>query len=213
MPSDYFLNNRWPSSNLAVYVVDAKLSSVIETWDRYFVALGHGSARICQTHTWHDFEPTMRSNVREQKLFAFENQSGQTIYLNEARNEPASITRLCWQLRASGRAFSFDSGSKTSDGNYLCAYEDFVAGKATRYVRTMMEDPASGIKPVWSFFEKGIPLSQEQVDIYKNRLTKKRMNNQVLLELAQRLGYEFGSTEFWLSSKLVAYRVIDPWGK
>lgn len=60
----------------------------------------------------------------------------------------------------------------------------------------------------WVFYEEGIPLSIENINYYKNRLIKKRLNNSVIKEYLLKLGIDFSRIDRDISNGFVYTRKI-----
>lgn len=60
----------------------------------------------------------------------------------------------------------------------------------------------------WVFYEEGIPLSIENINYYKNRLIKKRLNNSVIKEYLLKFGIDFSRIDRDISNGFVYTRKI-----
>lgn len=58
----------------------------------------------------------------------------------------------------------------------------------------------------WVFYEKGIPLDIENIDYYKNRLIRKRLNNEIIKEYLLKLGIDLFSIDDKISNGFVLQR-------
>lgn len=67
-----------------------------------------------------------------------------------------------------------------------------------RYVRVMQD-------PKWDFWEQGERLPFEQVEKYSERVIKKRLTNDMILDYALALGWDLRSPDFWKSSMVARY--------
>ena len=61
-----------------------------------------------------------------------------------------------------------------------------------RMVRVMQD-------PRWDFYEIGEPFPFEQTEKYKERIKKKRLTNDMILDYAEAMGYDVRNPEFWKS--------------
>ncbi|MDD5974697.1 MAG: hypothetical protein PUC14_03035 [Bacteroidales bacterium] len=53
----------------------------------------------------------------------------------------------------------------------------------------------------WIFYEEGTPLPFENVELYKSRLKKKRLNKEVILQYLKYLGWDLTDKNIWLTDK------------
>lgn len=58
----------------------------------------------------------------------------------------------------------------------------------------------------WVFYEKGVPLFVENMDYYKNRLIKNRLNNTIIKEYLLKLGVNVSSIDEEISNGFVFFR-------
>ena len=56
---------------------------------------------------------------------------------------------------------------------------------------------------IWKFFQKGEPLKNENVDLYTNRIKKKRLNENIMIDLLIKLGANPWSESFYDYSKKI----------
>ncbi len=61
-----------------------------------------------------------------------------------------------------------------------------------RLVRVMQD-------PRWDFYEIGEPFPFEQTEKYKERIKKKRLTNDMILDYAEAMGYDVRNPDFWKS--------------
>lgn len=61
-----------------------------------------------------------------------------------------------------------------------------------RMVRVMQD-------PRWDFYEIGEPFPFEQTEKYKERIKKKRLTNDMILDYAEAMGYDVRNPDFWKS--------------
>ena len=65
-----------------------------------------------------------------------------------------------------------------------------------RLVRVMQD-------PRWDFFEIGEPLPFEQTEKYTERIKKKRLTNDMILDYVEAMGYDVRKPDFWKSDNAV----------
>ena len=65
-----------------------------------------------------------------------------------------------------------------------------------RYVRVMQD-------PRWDFFERGEPFPFEQTEKYTERIKKKRLTNDMILDYVEAMGYDVRNPDFWKSDNAV----------
>lgn len=81
---------------------------------------------------------------------------------------------------------------------YQCRYFHYL-GKSDsdeRLVRVMQD-------PRWVFFEMGEPLPFEQTEKYTERIKKKRLTNDMILDYAEAMGYDVRNPDFWKSDNAI----------
>lgn len=93
---------------------------------------------------------------------------------------------LCYVIngRLGGAQYTFSMS--TFIGTYL--YNDFLYsydGERKRVVKSYLDDTR------WVFYEKGEPLFFEDVNNYKARMKKKRLNKEILLDYMSKYGINF----------------------
>lgn len=57
--------------------------------------------------------------------------------------------------------------------------------------------------PQWVFYEEGKPLEFEDVELYKLRLKKKRLNKEIILQYLNCLGWNMLNENFWCAENVV----------
>ena len=57
--------------------------------------------------------------------------------------------------------------------------------------------------PQWVFYEEGNPLDFENVELYKLRLKKKRLNKEIILQYLNCLGWNMLNENFWCAENVV----------
>lgn len=80
-----------------------------------------------------------------------------------------------------------------SDGwsNWMEAYHfDYYSPMKTRHILCYRD-------PQWVFYEEGEPLEFENVELYKSRLKKNRLNKEIILQYLNYLGWDIQQNDFW----------------
>ena len=62
--------------------------------------------------------------------------------------------------------------------------------------------------PQWVFYEDGAPLEFENVELYKLRLKKKRLNKEIILQYLNHLGWNLLDENFWRTENVV-YEFVE----
>ena len=57
--------------------------------------------------------------------------------------------------------------------------------------------------PQWVFYEEGEPLKFENVELYKSRLKKNRLNKEILLQYLNCLGWNIMDENFWHTNNVI----------
>lgn len=71
-------------------------------------------------------------------------------------------------------------------------------GKELRHVSALKDAQ-------WEFYEEGVPLSQEDTALYRNRRIKDRLTNDYTCRLAAACGYDIANDQFWRSEREAFY--------
>lgn len=77
-----------------------------------------------------------------------------------------------------------------------CSLTYYKNGKELRIIQALKDDPD------WVFFEKGEPLEIESISYYRKRRIKYRFNETVLVEYAERLGWNLQEEKNWQPNKV-----------
>ena len=94
------------------------------------------------------------------------------------------ITRICLTL---------DPENKIGNQEYdIRLFYHWGRDHSERMVRVMQD-------PHWDFYEIGEPFPFEQTEKYKERIKKKRLTNDMILDYAEAMGYDVRNPEFWKS--------------
>ena len=73
-------------------------------------------------------------------------------------------------------------------------FHHLYADGRERLVRVMWDDR-------WDFYEKGEPMPFEQTERYTERLRRKRLTNDMVLDYAKALGWDLRDPAFWTSER------------
>lgn len=107
--------------------------------------------------------------------------------------------------------------SNISDGWFTLSYYITRSLQTTSYIFSVSEDSIKCAKnsmtyiknnnierviyamkdPKWVFYEEGRPLCFENLEFYKNKFIKKRLNKNIIKEYCSKLGLNIVSKEFW----------------
>ena len=91
-------------------------------------------------------------------------------------------------------SLTLDLDNKINDSDiYLFRLFDFLGSNGTERMVRVMQDPH------WDFYEIGEPFPFEQTEKYKERIKKKRLTNDMILDYAEAMGYDVRNPEFWKS--------------
>ena len=91
-------------------------------------------------------------------------------------------------------SLTLDLDNKINDSDiYLFRLFDFLGSNGTERMVRVMQDPR------WDFYEIGEPFPFEQTEKYKERIKKKRLTNDMILDYAEAMGYDVRNPEFWKS--------------
>lgn len=69
-------------------------------------------------------------------------------------------------------------------------------GQCIRVIQAMKD-------PKWVFYEEGEVLWFENLDYYRNRYIKDRLNKEIIIEYCYKLGFEILNEEFWRAEKAI----------
>ena len=82
------------------------------------------------------------------------------------------------------------------DERYAAYHFNCFDGTKKRYVLCYQD-------PQWVFYEEGKPLEFEDVELYKSRMKKKRLNKEIILQYLKRLGWDVMNENFWCTENVV----------
>ena len=123
--------------------------------------------------------------------------SGQTAIYG---NQSDGFSVLCHILNhrfaynVTSISLTLDLDNKINDSDiYLFRMFRFFGSNGTERMVRVMQDPH------WDFYEIGEPFPFEQTEKYKERIKKKRLTNDMILDYAEAMGYDVRNPEFWKS--------------
>jgi hypothetical protein len=93
------------------------------------------------------------------------------------------------------RCFELSISNDTIDypSNKIVCYDN---GVNIRSIRAIMADDNK-----WEFYQKGDPLAFENLENYKKRRIKDRLNRAIIIQYLARLNIDLNSNDFWISEK------------
>ena len=94
------------------------------------------------------------------------------------------VTQICLTL---------DPENKIDDEVYDMRLFYHIGKVYERRLVRVMQDPR------WDFYEIGEPFPFEQTEKYKERIKKKRLTNDMILDYAEAMGYDVRNPDFWES--------------
>jgi len=109
-----------------------------------------------------------------------------------------SVLNDDYHLEMTRIAISMDIDAPDSDSYLFCKFEHNFSDGRERYVRVMWDDR-------WDFYEKGEPMPFEQTENYTQRIRRKRLTNEMVLDYAKALGWDLRDPSFWTSKKEAWY--------
>lgn len=91
-------------------------------------------------------------------------------------------------------AVDFDIENDEPEYGMFHSFHHFYADGRERLVRAMWDDR-------WDFYEEGEPMPFEQTERYTERLRRKRLTNDMVLDYAKALGWDLRDPAFWTSDQ------------
>lgn len=172
--------------------------SLLDILKRHGVVLSYGSNNIDLSYVEH--------NVRRWKLQIWKPLCGHGVVLwGNVADGFDSITYILnkrYGLGWTRVSFTLD----TPEPGYEMRFFHYMpANGKERYVHVMQN-------PRWEFWESGEPLPFEQTERYKERIKKKRLTNEMLLDYLLALDWDLRSPDFWKSDGDTCYFEWTPCG-
>ena len=91
-------------------------------------------------------------------------------------------------------AVDFDIENDEPEYGMFHKFHHYYADGRERLVRVMWDDR-------WDFYEEGEPMPFEQTERYTERLRRKRLTNDMVLDYAKALGWDLRDPAFWTSDQ------------
>lgn len=137
------------------------------------------------------FQKDIYNGESKKIVFSPINNSEITIFTSNQTDGANSIVFIINEfLKKEAISISTSWGGRWMD---FYAMEYWQDGKSVRYVRSMQD-------PRWEFYERGNPLWFEDIELYKQRMIKKRMNKDILIDYCNKLGFNIDDKCFWQNS-------------
>ena len=120
-----------------------------------------------------------------------------TVLFGNLQDGFASVTWILnrnYKFELTRIAVDFDIENKEPEYGMFHSFHHFYADGRERLVRVMWDDR-------WDFYEKGEPMPFEQTERYTERLRRKRLTNDMVLDYAKALGWDLRDPAFWTSER------------
>ena len=96
---------------------------------------------------------------------------------------------------------------QTSSSQMLESYQfHYYSNSQSRHVLCYQD-------PQWVFYEEGMVLPFEDISLYKQRIKKSRLNENILLQYLRRLGWNIEDNDFWNPSNNYFYLFMKKQGE
>jgi hypothetical protein len=142
--------------------------------DSFFTENGFGIMRMPQSIVNICFEYNPKIVIAY-----FVKTSNGTIMLPNLQDGWSSLFyRITCDLKISGYRFTLSSNSEKEPYNCMVYIED---GLEKRVISNIKEDKK------WTFYEKGAPLCFEDIENYKNKLKRNRLNQDIIIKYLHEL--------------------------
>lgn len=96
---------------------------------------------------------------------------------------------------------SFESEKDEGYGPFIKFQHSFTDGRE-RYVRVMWDDR-------WDFYQEGDPFPFEQTERYTERIKRKRLTTEMVLDYAREMGWDLRDPHFWTPSEDASYLTYE----
>lgn len=125
-------------------------------------------------------------------LFSPLTNENQVVMITNAQDGLNALTRhISSKLGIFSYNFSMSSKEDEEPKNELLLIEN---GKIKRVIQAMKDEK-------WVFYQAGAMLDFENPDHYKKRVVKDRLNKEILIQYAQKIGFDVLNNDFWRSKK------------
>ena len=115
-------------------------------------------------------------------------------------NEQDGFDSMTWLLNRINKfemtriALDLDIENDEPEYGMYHSFQHMYADGTERMVRVMWDDR-------WDFYEEGEPMPFEQIERYSQRLRRKRLTNDMVLDYAKALGWNLRDPAFWTSDR------------
>lgn len=122
-------------------------------------------------------------------------------------NEQDGFDSMTWLLNRINKfemtriALDLDIENDEPEYGMYHSFQHMYADGRERMVRVMWDDR-------WDFYEEGEPMPFEQTERYAERLKRKRLTNEMVLDYAKALGWDLRDPAFWTSERDAWYLSI-----
>lgn len=113
----------------------------------------------------------------------------------------SNILNQTYKFELTRIALDFDIENDEPEYGMYHNFHHFYADGRERMVRVMWDDR-------WDFYEEGEPMPFEQTERYAERLKRKRLTNEMVLDYAKALGWDLRDPAFWTSERDAWYLSI-----
>lgn len=125
-------------------------------------------------------------------LFSPLTNENQVVMVTNAQDGLNALTHhISSKLGIFSYNFSMSSKEDEEPKNELLLIEN---GKIKRVIQAMKDEK-------WVFYQEGTMLDFENPDHYKKRMVKDRLNKEILIQYAQKIGFDVLNNDFWRSKK------------
>ena len=129
-------------------------------------------------------------------LWQPKNAKGTVLFgnLQDGFSTTACILNHKYKLEMTRIVVDFDIENDEPEYGMFHSFHHFYADGRERLVRAMWDDR-------WDFYEEGEPMPFEQTERYTERLRRKRLTNDMVLDYAKALGWDLRDPAFWTSDQ------------
>ena len=127
-----------------------------------------------------------------------------TVLFGNLQDGFTSVTWILnrnYKFKLTWIAVDFDIKNDEPEYGMFHSFHHFYADGRERLVRAMWDDR-------WDFYEEGEPMPFEQTERYTERLRRKRLTNDMVLDYAKALGWDLRDPAFWTSERDAWYLSI-----
>jgi len=120
-----------------------------------------------------------------------------TVLFGNLQDGFASVTWILnrtYKFELTRIAVDFDIENNEPEYGMHHNFHHLYADGRERLVRVMWDDR-------WDFYEKGEPMPFEQIERYTERLRRKRLTNDMILDYVKAMGWDLRDPAFWTSER------------